>query len=77
MFDLSDQICDAMCNPSDQISDNKHEIVKQLREQKLSEYYKHLEVNLQSIFSRYDEIFSWYDEIFFRSDEIFDKKNNN
>ena len=49
--------------------------MKQLREQKLSEYYRHLETNLQSMFSRSDEILSWYDGIFFWSDEIFDEKH--
>ena len=37
VFDLPGQIFEVMCTPSDQISDKKHKIFKQLREQKHSE----------------------------------------
>ena len=47
MFDLSDQTVEAMCNSSNKISDKQHEILKQLREQNISEYYKNIDTNLQ------------------------------
>ena len=47
MFNLSDQIFEAVCNPFYKWSDKQHEILKQLIVLKLSESYKHIDTNLQ------------------------------
>ena len=43
MSDLSDQIFESMCTQSDQIAGKKHNILKQLIEQKCGESYKHID----------------------------------
>ena len=57
IFDLSDEIFEAMYTPSDQRYNRQHKILKQLRETQLIEHYKRLETNLQAMYTRSDEIF--------------------
>ena len=55
MFDISDQIFKAIYTPPDKIYDKKNEILKQLRELKPSESYRHCSPNIQEMFSKSDE----------------------
>ena len=68
MFDISDEIFEAMYTPSDQRYNRQHKILKQLRETQLIEHYNHLDTNLQSMFV-------WSDYIFYQSDERFEKQH--
>ena len=70
MFYLSDQIFKDVCTPTDKICEKQHTILNQVREIKLSDYYKHLDTKLQEMFARYDDGSNKFDQMFGRGKKL-------